>query len=209
MSELRRVRPTGETLMAFDVGSHNEAAAVHIDERFTIVDEGRAVIEAVSDHRSRLSSDDAEMLYGVLAGGKNSGGSMARRARARALLEHPTSSVMKWAADDSPIPRPLSVPDVDTEAEWLALNPSAQPGWHLLAACSGQDQASYFPERGVAIDPAVLRRCEECPVRLDCLAVGVSMSQRPGLWGGHSGKSRRAVELRVRNLRAIRTDPAA
>lgn len=67
-----------------------------------------------------------------------------------------------------------------------------QASWRASAACRGKAPWVFFPARG---DYAGLRAavtiCRSCTVRRDCLAA--NLDERDGVYGGLSGKQRRAL----------------
>ena len=74
-----------------------------------------------------------------------------------------------------------------------------RPWWHELAACRGQDQAVFFPERGEST-AAAKAVCAGCPVVGECRSFAESQVPRVvGVWAGLSteewrrGKSRPAA----------------
>lgn len=198
-NEARRIRPFHEELSEFLPGTTEYGQATTSDGDIALVDEGDGLVTAVRQHRERLNTDDQAMLDAVLAGGRNPGGSMGRRSRVRALAAHPSSGVLAHNADREPSPRPCTPIDVDADAVALSSGSFPQLGWHVIAACRNDNTERFFPARGDEYPVEVLRRCEGCPVRLDCLAAGIEASTWPGLWGGHSSRTRRIIRRRVRN----------
>lgn len=65
-----------------------------------------------------------------------------------------------------------------------------RPTWHADAACRGEGTGRWFPERGEPTEPAK-SVCGGCLVRDECSAAGVH--EGGGIWGGLSGRQRRAV----------------
>lgn len=69
-------------------------------------------------------------------------------------------------------------------------------GWFADAACRGVAPALFYPERG---DMHGYRNakavCAGCVVRGDCLAYAIDNNERLGIWGGLSGKERRAMHM--------------
>lgn len=67
--------------------------------------------------------------------------------------------------------------------------------WRAHAACRGEDQATFFPQRGEADLVAKARAmCAECPVAAECLAYARTheiSGQEFGVWGGASALQRR------------------
>lgn len=65
--------------------------------------------------------------------------------------------------------------------------------WTKKALCRGMDVEIFFPERGV---PTLQHRlkirelCNECPVRLECLKVGLASDRQSGYFGGFSANQR-------------------
>ena len=86
--------------------------------------------------------------------------------------------------------------------------------WRELAACRGADLGLFFPERGESAESA-RRVCARCPVREPCLDYAVTNRIVHGVWGGLTGRERRALQSRwVRTSRrdrdrAIRAAEAA
>ena len=67
--------------------------------------------------------------------------------------------------------------------------------WRELAACRGADLRLFFPERGESAEPA-RRICARCPVREPCLDYAVTNRIVYGVWGGLTGRERRALQSR-------------
>jgi WhiB family redox-sensing transcriptional regulator len=84
----------------------------------------------------------------------------------------------------------VDAPRVSALVEWL------RPEWHRDAACVEYPVEWWFPERGQS--PArALAICETCPVRAECLTVGLTSIQGAptvGIWGGATGRQRRTME---------------
>lgn len=198
-SESLRIRPPLEELSEFQPGSSEYGRATASDIKISVIDEGEEMAVALERHRERLDDEDKEMLDQVMAGGTNAGGSMGRRSRVRALAAHPTSGIVVSGDDTHPIPRSSSPVDIGADIDALSRGRFPQPGWRVIAACNGGDTANFFPTRGEDYPAEVLHQCVSCPVRLDCLAVGIEASTWPGLWGGHSARTRRIVRRGVRN----------
>lgn len=94
----------------------------------------------------------------------------------------------------TPGPRRPSPPpswlDLD---ELLAVDPDDQT-WRQQGICTPADLAVLYPARLSEAQRAYDRAreiCQECPVRLPCLAAG--MSERHGCWGGCSPRDRTSV----------------
>ena len=62
--------------------------------------------------------------------------------------------------------------------------------WRDRAACKGMDPALFFPQRGNAV-AAPLAVCAQCPVQAPCRAFAIRFRE-PGVWGGTTGRDRRA-----------------
>ena len=59
------------------------------------------------------------------------------------------------------------------------------PTWVDHAACGGVDPESWFPDGpGAKPQPAVLKICNACPVKQECLDYAVQHSITDGIWGG-------------------------
>lgn len=65
-----------------------------------------------------------------------------------------------------------------------------------LGACRGMDSRIFYPERGTD-QGSVAALCENCPVRLDCLAWAVC-HEKCGTWGGASERTRRDLRKKLR-----------
>jgi WhiB family redox-sensing transcriptional regulator len=75
--------------------------------------------------------------------------------------------------------------------------------WRELAACRGADLEVFFPGRGESAGPA-RQVCAACPVRQACLDYAISNRIAYGVWGGLTGRERRALQSRW--VRASRRD---
>ena len=75
--------------------------------------------------------------------------------------------------------------------------------WRELAACRGADLEVFFPGRGESAGSA-RQVCAGCPVRQACLDYAISNRIAYGVWGGLTGRERRA--LRSRWVRTSRRD---
>ena len=97
------------------------------------------------------------------------------------------------SAPDDPLPLTADPAGmVDALDELLAA--IARPAWHREAACRGQGTAGWFPARGAPTQPAKAV-CHGCPVRSECLAVGLEQPGwgDAGIWGGTSARERRQL----------------
>ena len=75
--------------------------------------------------------------------------------------------------------------------------------WRELAACRGADLDVFFPGRGESAGPA-RQVCAGCPVRQACLDYAITNRIAYGVWGGLTGRERRALQSRW--VRASRRD---
>jgi len=76
--------------------------------------------------------------------------------------------------------------------------------WRELAACRGTDLEVFFPGRGESAGPA-RQVCAACPVRQACLDYAITNGIVHGIWGGLTGRERRALQSRwVRTSRRNR-----
>ena len=75
-----------------------------------------------------------------------------------------------------------------------------RPDWHQWAACKGQDQSLWFPERNASRTRIAAAKaiCETCAVRTDCLTDALARDERVGIWGGLAEKDRRLVRRQRR-----------
>lgn len=64
--------------------------------------------------------------------------------------------------------------------------------WKQYAACKHADTRLFFPERGDPVHEAKAI-CATCPVREQCLEYALAIPNCVGIWGGKSGKERRAI----------------
>jgi WhiB family redox-sensing transcriptional regulator len=84
------------------------------------------------------------------------------------------------------------------------VNDDLATDWRHAAECVRRaDGANFFPERGESAVGAKAI-CSECPVRQPCLEFALRTNISCGIWGGLSGRERRAV-LRQRRLDSQRT----
>jgi WhiB family redox-sensing transcriptional regulator len=84
----------------------------------------------------------------------------------------------------------------------LSFDPAA---WRTQAACRGLDPELFYPKRGTRTAPA-RKVCAACPVRADCLEYALANFEKDGIWGGTTGKERRAIR---RTRRATKRGAAA
>ena len=72
--------------------------------------------------------------------------------------------------------------------------------WTALAACAGENPALFMsPDGREAAENRRTREtvarqiCSQCPVRVDCLAYSLRVSEPLGIWGGLTETERRAL----------------
>ena len=73
---------------------------------------------------------------------------------------------------------------------------SAEAKWMADAACRGMDTSLFYPSRGANKDVVASRKiCNACQVQEECLDYALSLVEREdyGVWGGTSGRQRRAI----------------
>lgn len=68
-------------------------------------------------------------------------------------------------------------------------------GWESEAKCRGMDTNIFFPERGhsTVTIRAVREVCAKCPVKQQCLEIGLSEEIQVGFYGGMSANQRRTM----------------
>lgn len=69
-------------------------------------------------------------------------------------------------------------------------------GWLDRAKCRGMDPDRFFV-RGVAQARPVIRVCDRCPVKDDCLRYAIDNDITFGVWGGLTERQRRAYQRRM------------
>ena len=74
--------------------------------------------------------------------------------------------------------------------------PTTPGPWIAQGACVGTPTVLFFPERGGDVLPAKAI-CAHCTVRDDCLRYALEDRDTVGIWGGTSGRERRAIRLGV------------
>jgi WhiB family redox-sensing transcriptional regulator len=65
----------------------------------------------------------------------------------------------------------------------------ADERWKVQAACTGIDTEMFFPEQGHNPDPMLIKMCNACPVRDECIAYALKYSLE-GIWGGLGQRGR-------------------
>jgi WhiB family redox-sensing transcriptional regulator len=73
-----------------------------------------------------------------------------------------------------------------------ALFPQLDTGWHVDAACAGEDLDLFFPDQANAVlfTARAKQICGRCPVAVECLDFA-EKSGSSGVWGGTSERERR------------------
>ena len=78
--------------------------------------------------------------------------------------------------------------------QWLA-ELTRRPSWHSRAACRGHSPSAFVLARGA--NAAVMARaravCDRCTVTEECLAFALADPYAMGVWGGTTGRQRRAM----------------
>ncbi len=85
--------------------------------------------------------------------------------------------------------------------------PIPDSAWQSQANCLGVDPDLFFPERGASTKEAKAV-CGGCTVRDECREYAIENHVKDGIWGGLSGRERRAlVRRRSLALRALASPP--
>jgi len=71
-----------------------------------------------------------------------------------------------------------------------------EPDWQERALCSQTDPEAFFPEKGGSTKEAK-KICGRCDVKDECLRYALGHDERFGIWGGLSGRERRAIKRRT------------
>lgn len=86
-----------------------------------------------------------------------------------------------------------------TRTQWQG-SPTAEP---REPACDSAHARLFFPVQGTALRDGQIRAakgiCGRCPVRSDCLSMG--MDESDGIWGGTTPAERRSLHVRIRRMR--------
>lgn len=63
------------------------------------------------------------------------------------------------------------------------------------ARCLTVETAKFYPERGNGDDPHEVRRrvCSTCPIKKECLDLGMENEEQYGIWGGTTPRQRLAM----------------
>ena len=79
-------------------------------------------------------------------------------------------------------------------ARFLSAVPGGVPDWREAALCAEIDGDLFFPERGTSSRQAKAV-CAVCPSKAPCLEFALDNEETGyGIWGGMSGRERRAVK---------------
>ena len=64
--------------------------------------------------------------------------------------------------------------------------------WQKKAACKGIPTKEFYPGRGDGVSDTIKEKCDNCPVKVACLAHALKY-EAYGYWAGTSEKQRRAL----------------
>jgi WhiB family redox-sensing transcriptional regulator len=79
------------------------------------------------------------------------------------------------------------------------IEPGHMPGpWVDDAKCKGMDVDLFFPAVGGGGVPDAVQVCNGCPVRVDCLDYALTHNIVEGIWGGLTGRDRKAIRRKWR-----------
>ena len=99
-------------------------------------------------------------------------------------MPDPATAVLTWLISN----------DESDPFAWLA-ELTRRPSWHADAACRGTGTAGFIVGRGA--NAAIMARaravCAACPVTEPCLAYAMGDVDTMGVWGGTTGRQRRAM----------------
>jgi WhiB family redox-sensing transcriptional regulator len=87
----------------------------------------------------------------------------------------------------------------DAVVELLTL--AARPAWHCQAACRGQPQELWYPERR-GQSAAGREICAGCPVQAECGEWAIVHNEEFGTWGAMDPTERKAVRRQRPELKA-------
>ena len=77
--------------------------------------------------------------------------------------------------------------------------PSIWPEWMDEAACSNEDNDTFFPPDNDYSDVEKARKiCKSCPVWRECLSYAVTTKQPYGVWAGSTPYQRRGLRVEWR-----------
>jgi WhiB family redox-sensing transcriptional regulator len=86
---------------------------------------------------------------------------------------------------------------INLQPDWAAEE------WKKWALCAEVGGEWFFPEAKCRPDPQVLRLCEACPVRQECLDYAIANRLMEGVWGGLTGKQRARYASAQRRQRQL------
>jgi len=83
-------------------------------------------------------------------------------------------------------------------SEWLA-QLTRRPEWHADAACRGHGTSAFVLSRGAnaAVTARARAVCSTCRVLPECLDYALADVDTTGIWGGTTGRERRAMRAAV------------
>jgi WhiB family redox-sensing transcriptional regulator len=100
--------------------------------------------------------------------------------------------------------RPKQAPEQSKPPQ--GADPEVTYSWQTEASCRGVDSELFFPATEDDAMPAKAI-CEQCPVRLACLAFALERNEKFGVWGGLTEKERARLSPAARE--SIRRQVAA
>ena len=71
-----------------------------------------------------------------------------------------------------------SIPADDGDSKWMA-----------DASCVGLDTEMFFPDKGVKVDPLLVKMCNGCSVKAECLAYAIKYDME-GHWANTNQRKR-------------------
>ncbi|MFD2794596.1 WhiB family transcriptional regulator [Promicromonospora vindobonensis] len=72
--------------------------------------------------------------------------------------------------------------------------PALASSWHERSSCLDEDPEIFFAGGGVSRKAKKI--CQSCPVREQCLELGLRNDERFGIWGGLTRAERKALTKR-------------
>ena len=76
----------------------------------------------------------------------------------------------------------------------LAITPAdtGETKWMADAACVGLDTEMFFVDKGVKVDPLIVKMCNACPVKADCISYAIKYDME-GHWGNTNQRKRQRL----------------